>query len=142
LATKFGLKQEDVKSFMTEDRTARETERTVAQEAKLSAAVVAGTITAAQKTAITTKQVELKKAHEAEKVKFDAMTDAERKAAHEANKAKNDDTRETKKAEMDAWLKANGLENVDKSLLMGGGRGRGMGHGGPRSGNDFGPGRN
>jgi hypothetical protein len=133
LATKFGLKQEDVKAFMTADHAAQDAERTAAQEARLSAAVTAGTISAAQKTAITTKQAELKAAHEAKRAKLDAMTETERVAAREAHKA----THDAMKADMDAWLKANGLENVDKSLLMGGGRGHG---GGDRG--DFGPGKN
>jgi hypothetical protein len=85
--------------------------------------VTDGKLTQAQADKINAKRTELKAAMDADRTAMDSKTDAERKAAMD-----------TKKTELDTWLKDNGIDTQYAYLLMGGGPGGPGGRGG-----DMGP---
>jgi hypothetical protein len=119
IASTFGLDKSKVQAVIDADHTAHVAERATANEARLTAAVAAGKITAAQKTAILTEQAKLDAMRSANKIDPSNETQAQREAHHTAMKA-----------EIDAWAKAN---NIDASWLGGPRMGAhgpgGMGHG-------------
>lgn len=122
LAEKFGLKQADVQTvvdqYRTEERTQREAEMKTKNEARLTQLVTDGKITEAQKQLILNKQSELQANHKQEFSAIKTMTETERKAAME-----------TKKTELDAWAKSNGID-VQYLMPFGGRGGHGFGKNG------------
>jgi hypothetical protein len=100
IAEKFGLKETDVQTVFDQERTDKQAEIQSRYEERLAQAVKDGKITEAQKTAILAKQKEIQQ------------------------------KREQDQAGMQAWLKANGLENNEFGLRLGfGGKGMGPGRG-------------
>ena len=114
IATKFGLKEADVQAVIDTKHDAARADRTKAYEAKLDAAVKAGTITSDQKAKILAKRTELEAARTAARDSFKDKTEAERKTAMEAERAA-----------LTKWATDN---KIPENLLMFGGRGMG-GHG-------------
>jgi len=117
IATKFGLKEADVKAVFDEDRTAHEAERQAQVEKELTQLVTDGKITADQKTLILNKAKEVQAAREANHTAMESKTDAERKAAMDAEKTA-----------LEQWAKDNGI-STDYLKYVGGFGGHG-GHGG------------
>ncbi len=109
ISSTFKLNKTDVQKVFDEEHAARQTERTQTIKDKLAADVKAGKITQAQADKITAKIAEMQAVRKANHDSMKDKTQAERKAAMD-----------TKKAELDAWAKNNG---IDASYLM-------MGHGG------------
>jgi membrane protein involved in colicin uptake len=120
IASTFNIDKSKVQSLFDENRTEREAARVKQQETELQKLVDAGTITAAQKTAIEAKLAELKKEREADKDTMKDLTDAERKA-------KMDE----KRTELESWAKEQGLDLTKLKGILGGGHG---GSGGPGGG--------
>lgn len=120
IASRFNLNKTEVQAVVDEQRTTMEAERESKRAEKLQALVDAGTITAAQKTAIEAKIKGMHTERESEKGSFKDLTDDQRKA-------KMDE----KKTELEAWAKEQGIDLTKlDGVLMGGGHGRG-GPGGP-----------
>lgn len=120
IASKFNLNKTEVQAVVDEQRTTMEAERESKRAEKLQALVDAGTITAAQKTAIEAKIKEMHTERESEKGSFKDLTDDQRKVKMEE-----------KKTELEAWAKEQGIDLAKlDGVLMGGGHGRG-GPGGP-----------
>ena len=118
LVSKFNLNKSDVQKVIDENRSEMDTKREARLSTRLQKLVDDGTITATQKTAIEAKLKELKSERESNKGSMKDMTDTERKAKMD-----------TKKSELEAWAKENGLDLTKlRGIFMGGGRG---GHGGP-----------
>lgn len=121
LAAKFGLNQSEVSSEIEAYRSEKHTEREAETKVKLSEAlqkkVDDGTITAEQKTAIEVKLEESRKARQAER---EANNDSESKPTREEMRSKM----EAEKAEMDAWLKEQGINLDLKDVLPSRGGGR------------------
>ncbi len=118
LVSKFNLKESDVKAVFDEVHTERHAAMEKRFEERLSQAVLDGKINATQKAAILKKHEELENQREAERNTWKNMSTAERRAAMEK-----------KKSEMEAWAKANGLENLQNLFGFGMGKGgfhRGM----------------
>jgi hypothetical protein len=122
IATKFGLKEADVKAVFDEDRTAHQAERQAQVEKELTQLVTDGKITADQKTLILNKAKEVQAAREANRDTMMSKTDAERKAAMDAEKTA-----------LEQWAKDNGI-STDYLKYVGGFAGHrggpgGFGHG-------------
>lgn len=117
ISTKFGLDKNEVQKVFDEQRNEMHKEMQARQEERLSQLVKDGKITEAQKTLIVNKQKEMQAQRETNKDSFKDLTPEERKTQME-----------TKKAEIDAWAKENG---IDPTYLF---PGKGMkdGHG-PRA---------
>jgi hypothetical protein len=113
LATKFNLKQEDVKSVFDEQRQTRETERQARFEEKLSLDVTSGKITETQKQAIIAKMKTLAAERQAHMDAMKNMTPEQRKAEMEKHRTS-----------IEQWAKDN---NIDSKYLYFG-YGKGMGH--------------
>lgn len=120
IASKFNLNKSDVQKVFDEDRAARDAEREQAAKDQLAALVKAGTLTQAQADKITAKRAEMRADMEANRSKFESMTDAERKADMDA-----------KKAALDKWASDNGIDV--KYVMPGHGN---HGPGGPGAGQD------
>lgn len=115
MATKFGLKQADVQAVIDAQHTDRQAQHHQALEARLDAAVTAGTITADQKTKVLAKIKEFTATHQANRDAMQDKTMAERRAAMEADRAS-----------LQQWATDNKIpENL---LTMDGSKGR-MGNG-------------
>ena len=71
LATKFNLKQDDVKQVFEEEKAARKADMQAEIDKKLQNLVDSGKITAEQKTLIENKQKELQAAHETERTELE-----------------------------------------------------------------------
>lgn len=115
IASKFNLNKTDVQKVFDEDRAAHEAERTQAAKDELAALVKAGTLTQAQADKITAKRAELRADMDANRDAMKNKTETERKTIMDA-----------KKAELDAWAKANGID-VKYLMPSHGGMGRGPG---------------
>lgn len=120
IATKFNLKESDVKAVFDEDRSEMEQKNEASLVSQQAQLVKDGKLTQAQSDAITAKRAELKKEREAEQSSEQSKTDTERKTEMEA-----------RKTALDTWLKEKGISTDYAYLLMGGGKG-GDGPGGPR----------
>jgi hypothetical protein len=99
LASKFGLKQEEVQSVFDEHHKEMKAEMETKKEERLSQLVKDGKITEAQKQLIINKQKELQAKHEAEFQSMKDKTPEERKAAMEKNKQ-----------ELEDWAKQNNID--------------------------------
>jgi hypothetical protein len=99
IAEKFGLKQADVQEVFDQVRKDRESQMQARYEAQLDTYVKEGKITEAQKQLIINKHKELKANMQKEMDTIAEMTPEQRKAQHDA-----------KKAELDAWAQANGID--------------------------------
>lgn len=119
ISTKFGLDKNEVQKVFDQEKTEMHAKMQVKQEERLSALVKDGKITEAQKTLIANKQKEMQAKRETNKDNFKNLTPEERKTQMES-----------KKAELDAWAKENG---IDPTYLMPAFGGKG-GHHGPRMG--------
>lgn len=117
IASKFNLDKSKVQEVFTADRTEREANREKAQSTRLQELVDNGTITAAQKSAIEAKVVEMKSEREANKTAMEDLTDEERKT-------KMDE----KRTELESWVNEQGLDLTKLKGILGGG-GHGGGHG-------------
>ncbi len=116
IATKFGLNKTEVQAVFDESRTEREAERLTNLQEKLAAAVKDGTLTQKQSDAILAKFKELQAAREANRDKFESMTDEERKAAME----------EARTA-FEKWKTDNNIPDGFARLIRMGGPGHGFG---------------
>ncbi|OGL24059.1 hypothetical protein A2791_04120 [Candidatus Saccharibacteria bacterium RIFCSPHIGHO2_01_FULL_46_30] len=114
IASKFNLNQADVQKVFDEERTAKDAERMAQQSEKLKKLVDAGTITTTQKAAIEAKIAEMKTERESDKDSLKDLTADERKA-------KMDE----KKASLEAWAKAQGIDLTKLDGISMGGRGHG-----------------
>ncbi len=139
LAQKFNLDKTQVQKVFDEDRASHQAEHEASYEARLAQAVKDGKITEAQKTKILAKHKELqtemeknRAGMEAEHQSMETKTDAERKVAMEQHRTEMD----AKRAEIEAWEKAN---NIPSGYLMGGPGGmmHGGGHHGSGPGGPF-----
>ena len=99
IATKFGLNKDEVQKVFDEERTEMHAQMQLKQEERLSQLVKDGKITEAQKTLIINKQKEMQTQRKANKDSFKDLTPEERKTQMES-----------KKAELDAWAKENGID--------------------------------
>lgn len=118
IATKFNLNQEEVQTFLKEERATHEAEREAKHAQRLAELVTDGKLTQAQADALTAKHAEMKANRETE---MESMKDL----THEERRAKM----EEKRTEMDAWLKEQG---IDPEVLRPSGEdrgGKGFGHG-------------
>jgi hypothetical protein len=117
IAARFGLKTADVQAVFDQNRADHEAQRQQAIADKLAAGVKAGTITQAQSDAITAKVKELQTTRDANRTKFESMTDAERKVAMD-----------TEKTALDTWIVDNKIPDQFAHLLRMGGHGGPGGH--------------
>lgn len=117
IAQKFGLKEADVKAVFDEEFTARKAEMQAKASERLTQLVTDGKITEAQKQLIVAKQQEMQTARATEMESMKEKTPEERKTLMDQ-----------KRTELEAWVKANG---IDAQYLMPMGRGMGGrgGHG-------------
>ena len=113
IATKFGLKEAEVQTVITQNRTDHMAEMQVNEEARLTQAVTDGKITQAQKELIVAKQKELFAAHKADETTEQTLTPTERKAKFQKMRT-----------DLETWATAN---KIDLKWLHGG-------FGGPRGG--------
>lgn len=120
LVSTFNLDKEKVQKVFDDQRTEMEAKRTAEVKERLQKLVDDKTITAAQKTVIETKLVELKKEREADREAMKDLSDEERKTKMNE-----------KRAEMESWAKEQGLDLSKLKGVLGGPGGHG-GHGGPR----------
>ena len=104
IATKFGLKQADVQAVIDSQHEVKQAERQKTYEAKLDAAVSAGTISADQKIKIMAKVKELEASRQADRATAPDKTPAERQAAREA-----------KRVSLNQWAADN---KIPENLLM------------------------
>lgn len=114
LIKRFNLNETDLKTFFNEQRTQHEVQATTRVTERLTAQVTAGKLTEAQKTAITTKMAEANAKHE------------------EARKLTPEECRKMMDAyrtELEAWVKAQGLDRSYVPLIMGNPGGSRGGHG-------------
>ncbi|MDB5168867.1 MAG: hypothetical protein JWO41_223 [Candidatus Saccharibacteria bacterium] len=117
IATKFGLKESDVKAVFDANRTAHQAERQAQIEKELTQLVTDGKITADQKTLILNKAKEVQAARQANHTAMQGKTDAERKAAMDAEKTA-----------LEQWAKDNGISTDYLKYVSGfGGRHSGPG---------------
>jgi hypothetical protein len=125
IATKFGLKESDVKAVFDQNRTDQQAARQAQADKELTQLVTDGKITADQKTLIQGKAKEVQAARQADHTANASKTPAERKAAMDAEKTA-----------LDQWAKDNGISTDYLKYVEGfgghGGRG-GFGHGMPPS---------
>lgn len=115
LATKFGVKEDDVKAVFDQQRSERQAQMQVNNEARLAKLVTDGKITEAQKQLILAKHKELQDKHANKQSNWYTMTREERQTYMQ-----ND------KTELETWAKAN---NIDTQYLMMGRGFKGMGRG-------------
>lgn len=106
LAERFGLNQDELKSFFEEEREAHQEKMQAQFEERLNQAVADGKITEAQKQLILQKHEELR-------------------AARQENREEKQEDRETRRAELEAWAKEKGIDM--KFFSMGGGPKEGRG---------------
>lgn len=114
IASKFNLNKDEVQKVFDEDRTAHDAEREKQVTERLQKLVDAGTITAAQKTAIENKLKDLKTSREADRETMKDLTNEQRKA-------KMDE----KKTELENWAKEQGLDLIKLKGIFGGPGGHG-----------------
>ncbi len=117
IAQKFNLNEADVKAVFDANRTEHQAAMKQKIETQLSADVSSGKITADQKTKILAKIDALEAARESDRTDMKDKTDAERKALMDQ-----------KRADLQQWLKDNGLDSTYERYLMGGMGGKGGGH--------------
>lgn len=117
LASTFNLDKTKVRAVFDQQRTEMDAKHEQDVNAKLDSLVGAGTITAAQKTAIQTKLAEMKKDREANHDAMRNLSETERKA-----------DMDSKRTALEKWASE---QELDLSKLDGIFRGPG-GHGGPR----------
>lgn len=113
IASTFNIDKTKLQTLFDEERDAREAEREKQQAERLQTLVDDGTITAAQKSAIEAKIVEMKKERDADREAIENLSDEERKA-------KMDE----KRTELESWAKEQGLDLTKLRGVLGG-------HGGP-----------
>lgn len=114
LIKRFNLNETDLTTFFNEQRTQHDVQATARVTERLTAQVTAGKLTEAQKTAITAKIAEAKAKHE------------------EARKLTPEECRKMMDAyrtELEAWVKAQGLDRSHVPLIMGNSGGPRGGHG-------------
>lgn len=114
LIKRFNLNETDLTTFFNEQRTQHDVQATARVTERLTAQVTAGKLTEAQKTAITAKIAEAKAKHE------------------EARKLTPEECRKMMDAyrtELEAWVKAQGLDRSYVPLIMGNPGGPRGGHG-------------
>jgi hypothetical protein len=109
ISSTFNIDKTKLQALFTADRTAHEAERKQQVEAKLTSLVTAGTITAAQKTAIETELTKLQSERDADRTAMQSLTDDQRKA-------KMDE----RKTELEAWAKAQGIDLTKLDGIFGG----------------------
>jgi hypothetical protein len=122
IAAYFNLDEDEVRSFLEDERQERQEEMHVRFEERLNEAVENGELTEEQKSLILAKREELEVTREENRPEHDgeAPTEEER----EAHRAEMEEER----AALEAWAEENG---IDMRYLMGAGRG---GFGGPGPG--------
>lgn len=116
IATKFGLKTEDVQAVFDQNRSEMQAKMEADYETKLTQNVTDGKITAAQKQLIIAKRKELESNRKSNMESMKTMTQEQRKVARDAEKTA-----------LDTWAAQN---NIDAKYLMfrgRGGHGRGLG---------------
>lgn len=123
LVNRFNLNETDLTSFFQEQRTQHEAQGAARVTERLTAQVTAGKLTEAQKSAIVAKIAEAKIKHEAAR----KLTPEECRKLMEAYRT-----------ELEAWVKAQGLDRSYVALIIG--KHGGRGHGGPGMGGQMGPG--
>lgn len=99
ISTKFHLNKDEVQKVFDDERAQHEAEHQKVVASRLQKLVDEGTITATQRAAIESKLVELRADQDSHKDESKDLTPAERKVKMQA-----------KKAELDAWAKAQGLD--------------------------------
>lgn len=132
IATKFNLKTADVQAVFDTNRAQMQAQREQTVKDQVAQLVKDSKLTQEQADKINTKRAELQKERDVQRMANQNLTDTERQAKHEEMRAKM----ETKRTELDTWLKDNGIDSQYHYLLMGGrDHGRGGHHdGGPRGG--------
>ncbi len=115
ISEKFGLNKDEVQKVFDEERTARRVEMQAKMEERLNTLVSEGKITEAQKQLILAKHKELQAERGSMMQNKANMTPEQRK-----------ETMETKRTELEAWAKANGIDT--QYLFLGQGM-KGFGHG-------------
>jgi len=118
VATKFNLNRSDVQSVFDSERAKIETTREQSVKDEIAALVTSKKLSQAQADALNTKRTELQAQREANRTADQNKTEAER-----------DTLRQTRKTEIDAWLKQQGIDQQYGYLLAGGGHGHGGMHG-------------
>ncbi len=118
IATKFGLNKVEVQKVFDEQKTQMHADMQKKNEERLTQLVTDGKITETQKTLILNKHKEMQQERETNKDSFKNQTPEERKSQMES-----------KKAEMEAWAKDNGIDSQYLMPEFGG-----KGHGGPKMG--------
>lgn len=116
LSSKFNLNKTDVQAVFDTQKSQMQAEREQEAKDQIAQLVTDGKLTQTQADKINAKRTDLQVAREAKRASGETMTSAERQAE-----------RETHKAELDIWLKDNGIDSQYAYLLFGGGHG----HGGP-----------
>lgn len=102
-ATKFNLNKDDVSSFMTADRAARQAER----EVKVADALKAAGFSDAQVAALKTKRAEQRTAHQAWHT-----------ANPNATQAQNQSQRDAEKVAFEAWAKDQGIDLAKVKTIL------------------------
>ncbi len=120
IATKFKLNTSDVQAVFDEQRTVMDTQREADFKTELAQLVTDGKLTQKQADAINAKRAELQAERESNRTTIQSSTETERKAHME-----------TERAELDAWLTEQSIDDDYAYLLKGRGHGPG-GAGGPR----------
>lgn len=123
IATKFNLKTADVQAVFDANKAQMHAEREQQVKNQVAQFVKDGKLTQAQADKINAKRAELEKAREAERAADQNLTESQRQAKREQMRTQMD----AKKAELDTWLKDNGIDAQYRYLLM---SGHGHGHGG------------
>lgn len=118
LATRFGLKESDVKAVFDEVHQERHAEMLAKFTAELDAAIQAGKLTVEQKNLIVAKHEELQSQRETERTQMANITEEQRKAAREALRA-----------ELKKWASDNGIDEQYLMPKLGKGRGNHEGFG-------------
>lgn len=116
ISERFDLKTSDVQAVFDEQRTAMEAERDAEVKTELTLLVKDGKLTQAQSDAITTKRDQLEKERYANRTGDQPSTKTNAERITEM---------ETRKTELDTWLKDQGVDTQYAYLVMGGGRGHG-----------------
>lgn len=123
LSEKFNLNQDEVDTFLEEQKAARQEERKGEREEQLNQLVSEGKLTEDQKAALITKMEENQAEREANREEFQNMTREERQVE-----------RQEHREEMDQWFEEQGIDKDELDL----GRGEGRGHGGRGGGRGMG----
>lgn len=108
IASKFNLKQSDVQAVLDEQRTKMDEDYETKAKMKVTELVKAGSLTKEQGDAINAKRAELKKQHESE--------NNQDKSSQTKDQRKSD--MESRKNELDTWLKEKGIDTKYAYLLM------------------------